>query len=113
MMAGWTGQRTLTLELPTAERGGYCMYPATITHELLHTLGMLFHNTFNKANKKQESLYSGFEHEHQRPDRDQYLTVNYQNIAKGKHSFGFSQLLQEPIDLARVVICIRQGIDNG
>ena len=41
-----------------------CMGYGTVTHELMHGLG--------------------FKHEHQRPDRDTYVTIDYSNIAAGK-----------------------------
>ena len=41
-----------------------CMLKGTIQHEMLHALGFL--------------------HEHVRPDRDQFVTVNDKNIRSGK-----------------------------
>ena len=41
-----------------------CMLKGTIQHEMLHALGFL--------------------HEHVRPDRDQFVTVNHKNIRSGK-----------------------------
>ena len=41
-----------------------CMLKGTIHHEMLHALGFL--------------------HEHVRPDRDQFVTVNHKNIRSGK-----------------------------
>ncbi|CAF1360704.1 unnamed protein product [Rotaria sordida] len=44
--------------------GPGCVYLDIITHELMHTLG--------------------FHHEHQRPDRDQYIQINWENIDEGE-----------------------------
>ena len=41
-----------------------CMYPDIVIHELLHSVGLW--------------------HEHMRHDRDSYIKVHYENIARGK-----------------------------
>ncbi|MDY7225329.1 M12 family metallopeptidase [Hyalangium rubrum] len=46
--------------------GQGCEFKGTAVHELMHALG--------------------FDHEQSRPDRDQYLTVNYQNVVRGMES---------------------------
>lgn len=43
---------------------GECMRPAAMIHEFGHLIG--------------------FNHEHQRPERDDYITVHYNNIDPGK-----------------------------
>ncbi|CAM4764623.1 unnamed protein product [Rotaria magnacalcarata] len=68
---GWTGQLELTLQVPTTPQNSHCMHEGTIMHELLHTLG--------------------FQHEHQRSDRDSFLTINYANIQNG-YAFAFDKL---------------------
>ncbi|RXG53711.1 Meprin A subunit beta [Armadillidium vulgare] len=47
------------MSLPT-----HCNTPHTVLHELLHSIG--------------------FDHEHQRPDRDDYVTILHDNVKKGK-----------------------------
>ncbi|CAF1495364.1 unnamed protein product [Adineta steineri] len=57
----WHSVKELTL-------GSGCIHEGTIMHELLHTLG--------------------FWHEQSRPDRDNYVTVQYANVQKGlEHAF--------------------------
>lgn len=41
-----------------------CLVPYIIWHEMMHALG--------------------FEHEHQRPDRDAYIRVQYSNVVPGQ-----------------------------
>ncbi|KAK6726506.1 hypothetical protein RB195_004685 [Necator americanus] len=52
------------LEIRSEEDG--CMVMRTVTHELLHTLGLW--------------------HEHMREDRDKYVKVHVENIEEGSHS---------------------------
>ena len=46
-----------------------------VVHELLHGLGFI--------------------HTHSRPDRDQYVTIAYQNIRPGKHADDFAKCTTE------------------
>ena len=51
-----------------------CMNKATIAHELVHALG--------------------FEHEHRRPDRDDWVQVNFTNVIGGLFNSNFAKLNQ-------------------
>ncbi|CAF1285188.1 unnamed protein product [Adineta steineri] len=71
---GYSGDRYLNLmHTPTSS----CMHIGTIQHELMHILG--------------------FFHEHSRPDRDQFVTIEYSNIASDK-KFAFDKYSEEKID---------------
>ena len=51
-----------------------CMNQATIAHELVHALG--------------------FDHEHNRPDRDDWIKINFNNVIKGESNIDFKILNQ-------------------
>lgn len=66
-----------------------CNYVGTIIHELTHSIG--------------------FEHEHQRPDRDNYLTIHMENVQSGDESqftkFATNQVVEETaFDYASIMI---------
>jgi hypothetical protein len=75
------GQQVVSLADPI------CMRVGTIQHEFLHALG--------------------FNHEQSRPDRDRFVTINYENIQKGKEfNFGIAKLsnsLGSPYDYNSVM----------
>ncbi|RNA04665.1 Zinc metallo ase nas-4 [Brachionus plicatilis] len=58
----FTGAQNLSLKIPTKESPGSCINIDTVIHELLHALG--------------------FHHEHQRPDRDNYIKIIWDKIYK-------------------------------
>uniref|UniRef100_A0A915AA19 Metalloendopeptidase n=1 Tax=Parascaris univalens TaxID=6257 RepID=A0A915AA19_PARUN len=55
-----------------------CLVPYIIWHEMMHALG--------------------FEHEHQRPDRDAYIRVQYSNVVPGQIA-NFEKLGMNEVDL--------------
>ena len=62
-----------------------------ILHELMHVLGMrllCFTPSLNTRLGKLTLTFTGMLHEHQRPDRDNYMHVNFRNIA------GYHEALQ-------------------
>lgn len=64
------GAQTLTVVAKTIHRG-------TIMHELMHALG--------------------FGHEHNRPDRDDYLVVDFDNIQESAQSYFTKYTLNDPV----------------
>ena len=50
-------------DVHTLKLGKGCVDKGTVIHELMHAIG--------------------FEHEHQRPDRDQYVTIHTDNVQPG------------------------------
>ena len=63
------------------------MSAGVIQHELLHVLG-------NHANLhlRFERFSAGFFHEQSRPDRDDYVSIQWANIQNGEYSLGYSSL---------------------
>ena len=60
------GSQTLSLDSIS------CLDEATIAHELVHALG--------------------FDHEHNRPDRDDWITIDFNNIQNGELNLDFRKL---------------------
>ena len=54
------GVQDLSLKIPTQASPGSCLFVGTVAHEFIHALG--------------------FDHEHVRPDRDNFVRINWDNI---------------------------------
>ncbi|ODM97920.1 Zinc metalloproteinase nas-14 [Orchesella cincta] len=73
-----------------------CFHPGTITHEFLHALGQSwfrFFFSFQFGTCQIEIIwhyfnYLGFHHEHGRPDRDDFIDIEWGNVIPGlEHAF--------------------------
>ncbi|CAM2724648.1 unnamed protein product [Rotaria socialis] len=90
---GVTMNRTVTLNYPG------CFVQAIIMHELLHTLG--------------------FFHEQSRPDRDEYIRVNYENVILGmernfeKYDNSIADTLNTPYDYGSVMHYPNNGFSSN
>lgn len=75
------GEQLLSLKRPTEQDRGSCMSAGTTAHELIHALG--------------------FWHEQSRPDRDEYVKVNYENInPSNAHNFNkYDDTVSDTLDL--------------
>ncbi|CAF1498338.1 unnamed protein product [Adineta steineri] len=98
-----SGTRSMTLENPGCFRSG------TIQHEFLHSLSTYY-----------SKLFIGIYHEQSRPDRDEYITVNYANMDPSKtHNFnkyvwGSTALNQNtPYDYGSIMHYSASGFSNN
>ncbi|CAF0872389.1 unnamed protein product [Brachionus calyciflorus] len=74
------GAQQLSLQKPSATVRGSCIYKSTVAHELIHALG--------------------FWHEQSRPDRDQYIRINWENISvDDQHNFNkYPTTVSDPME---------------
>ena len=68
---------------------GGCTYKGIVAHELIHALGFWFILIFKISKAifvldSSQILKKGFLHEQSRADRDNFVTVNYANIERGR-----------------------------
>ena len=76
-----TGSQVISIDRPTSSNSGHCVFQGIVIHELLHA--------------------AGFQHEHQRPDRDQYIKVIYENIEPG-HEQNFYKFNKSDVNLFNI-----------
>ena len=81
------GRQSTTGKQDVSLQSNGCVYQNIVIHELLHAVG--------------------FAHEQTRPDRDQYVTINYNNIQSGTES-NFQRYLTSDVNTLNKAYDIRK-----
>ena len=75
----FTGAQLLSLKKPTIDSPASCLFIGTVTHELVHALG--------------------FDHEHVRPDRDNFIKIIWDRINNPLINLNNFNIIQNGLDL--------------